>query len=358
MARSSFRGLLCAGPKEVPKLMAYNSMSELPKQDPGATVLIRSAYSTINYKDAMVLKGMKGVAQFPVVPGIDVSGTVVESEDELFKPGDEVIVTGNKIGQSVDGGMAEYCKVQAGWCVKCPPGITMWDSMAIGSAGITAMMCVAHLEEAGALHRWKGTDVPILVTGAGGGLGGISIALLSSLGYRVTASTRRKDQLEGYLKSLGADNVIGGLEPAKGPLGKQLWGGAIDAVGGETLAAILTQMKYRCAVASTGVAGGGDLPTSVYPFILRGVRLLGVDSTMPWNCPGYEEDEESWIRYREERMMLWQRLAASLPMDKLKQIVEATIKLEDVTGEVADRVIKGQVKGRYVVDVHGTGSKL
>ena len=348
-----FRALIRSGKdSQAPRLALkeISSMDMLPKQDPKGEVTIRVTHSTVNYKDAMVLLGQKGVAAFPVVPGIDAAGTVVESKSDEFKNGDEVLITGNKIGQGFDGGYAEYCRVQAGWLVHKPNSLTSWDVMALGSAGITAMMCIDHLEQAGGLTRYKNTSQPVLVTGAGGGLGSIAVSLLSSLGYNVVASTGRVDTLTDYLKELGASEVIGRLPIEQAPLNKQKWCGVIDAVGGETLATAISQTKYRCAVASTGVAGGGQLSTTVYPFILRGVRLLGVDSTLPWNCPGYETDPETWQLYREERQHLWQRLSTELNTSHLKQIA-STVKLTDLTEELAAEVISGKVRGRFVVEI-------
>eukprot|EP01060_Flectonema_neradi_P010388 TRINITY_DN17471_c0_g1_i1.p1 TRINITY_DN17471_c0_g1~~TRINITY_DN17471_c0_g1_i1.p1 ORF type:complete len:352 (+),score=63.14 TRINITY_DN17471_c0_g1_i1:49-1104(+) len=349
----SFRALIRSGKDaQAPRLALkeFASLEELPKQDPKGEVTIKVSHSTINYKDAMVMLGQKGVASFPVVPGIDAAGTVVDSSSPEFKNGDEVLITGNKIGQGIDGGMAEYCRVQAGWLVHKPESLTSWDVMALGSAGITAMMCIDHLEQAGGLVRFKNTDQPVLVTGAGGGLGSIAVSLLSSLGYHVVASTGRVDTLTDYLKGLGATEVIGRLELEKAPLNKQKWCGVIDAVGGDTLSTALSQTKYRCAVASTGVAGGGQLNTTVYPFILRGIRLLGVDSTMPWNCPGYETDPDMWQFYRNERQHLWARLSTELNTQHLQQIA-TTIKLSDLTEDVATDVINGKVRGRYVVEI-------
>ena len=354
-----FRGVVCGG--NTTTLERFDSVGGLPKQDPAANVTVRVSHSCLNYKDAMALAGMKGVCKFPVVGGIDAAG-VVESVDEAqgvgaehapcFKVGDTVVITGNKIGQSIDGGLAERCRVQAGWCVDVPKPLTAWDSMALGSAGITAMMCIQHLEDHANLRDYRGTEHPVLVTGAGGGLGGIAIALLSRLGYTVVASTRRTDTLGPYLRDLGASDVIGGLETSRSPLGKQKWCGVIDAVGGGTLVAAASETMYRCGVASTGVAGGGALPdATVYPYILRGVRLLGVDSTLPWNCPGYETDPALWVRYRTERQALWARLAESIDTPTLQKVVAATISLDKVTAELAGTIIDGKVRGRYVVEV-------
>ncbi|KAJ9447939.1 putative acrylyl-CoA reductase AcuI [Diplonema papillatum] len=365
----SFRALVAKTKGEPLKITKVKGQVPLVTPgDPAANVTVRVKYSTINYKDAMVLLRQPGVAKFPLVPGIDAAGEIVsidesttkENNDLGFSVGDEVIITGNKIGQLLDGGYSDRLKVQAGWLVKRPSNITLWDSMALGSAGITAMMCIKHLQDAGNLVRYRGTASPVLVTGAGGGLGGIAITLLHNMGYRVVASTRRANELGDYLRHLGADDVIGALDSGS-PLGKQVYCGVIDAVGGHTLASALSQTKYRCAVASTGVAGGGELKSTVYPFILRGVRLLGVDSTLPWNCPGYDVEPSAWKMYRQERIELWELLSQHLgpfPASSLRPVVEKTIGLEDVTEDLAQRVISGKVRGRYVIDLGLKASKL
>jgi acrylyl-CoA reductase (NADPH) len=208
------------------------------------------------------------------------------------------------------------------------------------------MQCIMHLEEHAALHPSKGE---VLVTGAAGGLGGIAVAILSQLGYTVVASSGRAESLDGYLRSLGAARVIGRLvhDPAR-PLGEQLWAGCVDSVGGDTLAAVLGQTKYRCGVASTGVAGGGELNTSVYPLILRGIRLLGVDSTLPYNVEGYPaEDNEEWLA---ERMRIWARLDTDLDRGKLHLLSTNEIGLSEVR-EWSETILRGGVQGRIVVDV-------
>ena len=333
------------------RLEEFADYTALPAQDAEANVLVKVTHSTLNYKDAMALAGRKGVSRFPVVAGIDAAGVVVRGSaatatQPALKEGDEVVITGNKIGQNVDGGLSEYLHVQSGWCVQRPEGLTLWDTMAMGSAGFTAMMCIQHLEQHADMKQFRNTDVPILVTGAGGGLGGIAVSFLRSMGYTVVASTRR-EELREYLIGLGATEVIGALGEVTGPLGKQKWGGVIDAVGGTTLVKAVTQTRYRCGIASTGVAAGGDMTgATVFPYILRGLRLLGVDSTLPYTS---QQDAATNERYLAERMQVWEEMVQHFPHDALKSIVKDTIPLEAVTQDVAAEILGGNVRGRYVV---------
>lgn len=325
---------------------SFGSLGDLPQQDPEATVEVDVSHSDLNYKDAMIVLGHKGVVKsWPIVPGIDFAGIVRASRSPLFRPGDAVLLTGNKVGQHFDGGYAERAACQAEWLVPIPAPFDALDAMTVGTAGITAMMCVAHLEAAGGLLPSSGK---VLVTGAAGGLGQMAIAILAAKGYEVTASTGRAEAEGPKLRALGASEVIGRLPKVQKPLQSQLWAGAIDSVGGETLAAVLAGMRYRGAVASTGVAGGGDLQTTVYPFILRGVRLLGVDSTLPWNVPGYPLERERWEAYRCERLALWEQLAQLLPSDLLARLRTRTITLEEVL-PTSREVLEGRVAGRVVV---------
>lgn len=328
-------------------VVVVSSPSELVNQDPASAVTVRVRYSNLNYKDGMIVQGRSGVvSRFPIVPGIDAAGTVIETSSKSVNVGDEVVVTGNKIGQHFDGGFSQLLRVKAEWLLPLPRAFTLKESMMIGSAGVTAMQCIMHLEEHAGLDPTKGE---VLVTGAAGGLGSIAVAILSKLGYSVCASSGRAEALEGYFKALGAARVIGRLEHnPKRPLGAQLWAGAVDSVGGETLAAVLSQTKYRCGVASTGVAGGGELNTSVYPLILRGIRLLGVDSTLPYNVEGYpEEGNETWL---DERRRIWARLEQDLDHEKLHLINQRTIGLSEVQ-EWSKIILAGGVQGRIVVDV-------
>jgi acrylyl-CoA reductase (NADPH) len=325
---ASFRALILheEGGKIVPRLESLDD-SRLPPGD----VTVRVEYSTLNYKDGMILQGQgRLVRQYPHVPGIDFAGTVEESSSPEFKPGDAVILTGWRVGELHWGGYAERARVKADWLVHRPQGLTAKQAMAIGTAGFTAMLAVIALER----HGLKQDLGEVLVTGASGGVGGVAVALLAALGYRIVASTGRPE-LRDYLESLGAaellDRAALAAKPAR-PLDRERWAGAIDAVGGNTLATILTQLKYRASAASCGLAGGSDLPTSVIPFLLRGVSLLGIDSVM---CP------------RDERIVAWDRLARDLPLDRLDRMTEI-VPLADVP-DLAPRILDGAVRGRVVV---------
>jgi acrylyl-CoA reductase (NADPH) len=300
---------------------------------PEGEVTVGVQYSTLNYKDGMILQGQgRLVRAYPHVPGIDFAGTVEASESPAFKPGDKVVLTGWRVGEVQWGGYAEKARVKAEQLVPLPAGLTTRQAMAIGTAGFTAMLAVMALEKHGL--RLGGE---VLVTGATGGVGGTAIALLSSLGYKVVASTGRT-ALKSYLEGLGAAEVIDRSQfanPPTRPLDRERWDGAIDAVGSATLAMILTQLKYRPSVAACGLAGGNDLPTTVIPFLLRGVNLLGIDSVM---CP------------REPRIEAWRRLTRDLPLDRLDRMIEE-IPLSQVAG-LAPRILGGQIRGRTVIDVH------
>ncbi|MGE0258812.1 MAG: MDR family oxidoreductase [Alphaproteobacteria bacterium] len=314
--------------KVVPRLESLDD-SRLPQGD----VTVRVEYSTLNYKDGMVLLGQgRLVRQYPHVPGIDFAGTVEESSSPEFKPGDPVILTGWRVGETHWGGYAERARVKADWLVHRPAALSARQAMAIGTAGFTAMLAVTALEH----HGLKQDLGEVLVTGASGGVGGVAVALLASLGYRVVASTGRPE-LRDYLESLGAAELIDraalAAKPTR-PLDRERWAGAIDAVGGNTLATILTTLQYRASVASCGLAGGSDLPASVIPFLLRGVNLLGIDSVM---CP------------RDERIAAWNRLARDLPLDRLDRMTEI-VPLAKVS-DLAPHILNGQVRGRVVVAV-------
>ncbi|HZB90342.1 MAG TPA: MDR family oxidoreductase [Stellaceae bacterium] len=302
---------------------------------PPGEVTVAVEYSTLNYKDGLVLNGLgRLVRSYPHVPGIDLAGTVERSEAGEVKPGDKVVLTGWRVGELTWGGYAEKARVKASQLVKLPEGLTTKRAMAIGTAGFTAMLAAMALEEHG-LRPDKGD---VLVTGAAGGLGSVAVAVLAKLGYRVVASTGRPDQ-HAYLSDLGAAGFIDRAELAKPPsrpLDSERWAGAIDAVGSTTLATLLTQLKYGASVASCGLAGGNDLPTSVVPFLLRGVNLLGIDSVM---CPV------------ERRKTAWSRLARDLPTAKLDALTE-TVPLEALP-ELGQKILKGGVRGRVVVDLRG-----
>ena len=312
----------------VPRLEAVDE-AELP---PGE-VTVAVEYSTLNYKDAMVLQGIgRLVRNYPHIPGIDFAGTVERSDSPEFKPGDPVILTGWRVGEVHWGGYAEQARVKASWLVRRPQGLSAAQAMAVGTAGFTAMLAVMALER----HGLRPGDGEVLVTGAAGGVGSVAIALLSALGHRVVAATGRPEQRD-YLIELGADDLVEraalAVKPSR-PLDSERWAGAVDAVGGNTLATILTQLKYRASVAACGLAGGSNLPASVIPFLLRGVNLLGIDSVM---CPP------------EERIEAWQRLARELPLDRLERMT-GVVPLSRLPG-LAPKILQGEVRGRTVVDI-------
>lgn len=304
--------------------------SALPEGD----VLVRVFYSDLNYKDGLVVKGLgKLVRKYPHVPGIDFSGVVEESASSRFSPGDEVILTGWRVGEVHWGGYAGMARVKADWLVPLPKGLSLRQAMAIGTAGFTAMLAVMALEEHGLKPENKGE---VLITGAAGGVGSVAVALLANLGYRVAAVTGRADQ-QDYLRGLGATTIVARSEletPAKGPLGPERWSGAIDNVGGAILGNLLGSLCYWGSCASVGNAAGIKFESTVIPFLLRGINLLGIDSA---TCP------------YERRMIAWPRLAQELPMDKLDEVTRV-VPLTSVPAE-ADQILKGQVRGRTVIDV-------
>jgi acrylyl-CoA reductase (NADPH) len=305
------------------------TVSDLPEGD----VLINIDYSTINYKDALAITSSSPIIKnYPMVPGIDFSGTVEETSNNNFKIGDKVILNGFGVGEKYWGGLSQKARVNGNWLVKLPEKFTTKQAMAIGTAGYTAMLCVLALEKNGVTPE-KGE---ILVTGATGGVGSVAISLLAKLGYNVTASSGRAIHSE-YLKSLGAKTVIDRKELSeKGrPLGKEIWAGAIDSVGSHTLANICASIKYGGTVAACGLAQGYDLPTTVMPFILRNVTLAGVDSVY---CP------------IEERTVAWERLAQDLNLAHLDSMI-STITLSEVVS-TANNMLSGKTHGRIIVDVN------
>jgi len=329
---ATFRALVLheEGGKIVPRVEAVDE-DRLP---PGE-VTVAVECSTLNYKDGMILQGIgRLVRNYPHVPGVDFAGTVERSDASEFKPGDPVILTGWRVGETQWGGYAQKARVPASYLVLRPEGISAREAMAIGTAGFTAMLAVIALER----HGLKPDAGDVLVTGAAGGVGSVGVALLSRHGYRVVASTGRPEQRD-YLIELGAAELIDratlAAKPSR-PLDAERWAGAIDAVGGTTLATILTQLKYRAGVAACGLAGGSDLPATVIPFLLRGVNLLGIDSVM---CP------------RGERIEAWQRLVRDLPLDRLDRMTE-TVPLSALPG-LAPKILGGATRGRIVVDVTG-----
>ena len=295
-------------------------------------VTVDVSHSSVNYKDGLAVTG-KGpiIRKFPLIPGIDFSGIVRESSHPKWKKGDQVVLNGWGVGEGHHGGFAEVARVKGDWLVPVPEGWTPADAMAVGVAGYTAMLCVMALEQQGV----KPSSGEILVTGAAGGVGTTAIAILAELGYTVVASTGRTSE-EAFLKELGAASIIDRNEfntPVKA-LAKARWAGCIDSVGSVTLANVISQMKEEATVAACGLAQGMDLPTSVAPFIMRGVKLVGVNSvTTP--IP--------------RRMEAWKRIATDLDLAKLHHLT-THVRLEDVPRIAAD-IVKGQVRGRVVVDI-------
>lgn len=302
---------------------------------PEGEVTVAVEYSTVNYKDGLCIGPGGGlVRSYPHVPGIDFAGTVEASDDPRYAPGDKVVLTGWRVGEAYWGGYAEKARVKADWLVPLPEGLSTRNAMAVGTAGFTAMLAVMALED----HGLAPGAGDVLVTGAAGGVGSVATAILGHLGYSVAAVTGRPET-EGYLRDLGASRIVARdeiNETVKRPLESEEWAGCVDAVGGAMLARVLGQMKYGASVAAVGLAGGAALPATVIPFLLRGVNLLGIDSVMqPY----------------ENRVRAWARVASDLPMDKLEAMVQPAV-LEDLPKLGAD-ILKGQVKGRVVVDVRG-----
>jgi len=301
--------------------------------DPGE-VLIRNSHSSVNYKDALAATGTgRIVRRFPVIGGIDVAGTVVTSGDTRFREGEAVLVTGYGMGVEHDGGYAEYSRVPAEWVVPLPQGMSTADAMAIGTAGFTAALAIMRMEQNGL----KPANGPVVVTGASGGVGSVAVDLLAGLGYEVTAISGKDDQHD-YLRHLGATQVLSRhtLEMGRKPLEKTIWAGAVDPVGGETLAWLTRTMKQHGTIASCGLTAGVELHTTVMPFILRGVSLLGIDSVQ---CP------------MELRRRVWERLASDMRPRHLKEMTR-TIHFEQLP-ETFDALLKGAVKGRVVVEIQG-----
>jgi acrylyl-CoA reductase (NADPH) len=295
-------------------------------------VTVRVEYSALNYKDGLAMTGkVPVVRRFPLTPGIDFAGTVTESTHASFSSGDKVVLNGFGVGEVHSGGFAEKARVNGDWLVGLPEGLSTWHAMAVGTAGYTSMLCVLALEN----HGITPDRGDILVTGAAGGVGSVAVLILSKLGYRVVALTGRMAEAD-YLKDLGAADVIDRQpysEKAR-PLGKELWAGAIDVAGGNTLANVISQMKYGSAVAACGLAESMSLPTSVAPFILRGVTLCGVDSVM------------ASLAKREEA---YKRIVADLDLERLAGLTRE-IGLDDVPAEAA-AILEGKVRGRTVVKV-------
>ena len=319
--------------KESSELVA--SIKELTEdQLPEGTVTVSVEYTTVNYKDGLCFQPKNGlVRQYPHVPGIDFAGTVDASDDSRYQPGDKVVLTGWRVGETHWGGYAQKARVNADWLVPLPDGLTTKQAMAVGTAGFAAMLAVSALEDHG-LQKDQGE---VLVTGASGGVGSIATSILSNLGYQVAAVTGRPETAS-YLSSLGAARIVFRQEidtVSNKPLESETWAGCVDAVGGEMLARVIGQLNYGGSVAAVGLAGGAPLPTSVIPFLLRGVNLLGIDSVMqPY----------------ENRLRAWQRISTDLPLEKLDQMIRPATLSEVPT--LANEILKGQIKGRIVVDVN------
>jgi acrylyl-CoA reductase (NADPH) len=309
---------------------SLTQFDEAELMDGDVTVAVE--WSTVNYKDGLALTGKSPVVRrFPMIAGVDFAGTVLESSHPDWKAGDKVVSTGWGLGETHLGAYAEKARVKGDWLVRLPDGMTTRQAMAVGTAGLTAMLSVLALEK----HGLTPKDGPIVVTGAAGGVGSVAVALLAKLGFHVIASTGRSAE-SGYLKDLGAAEIIDRNElsaPGK-PLAKERWAGGIDSVGSTTLANLLAMTKYRGAIAACGLAGGMDLPSSVAPFILRGVCLLGIDSVM---CP------------IGPRKAAWARLAKDLDHAKLAEITQE-IELDEVF-DIGPKILAGQVRGRLVVKI-------
>jgi len=300
---------------------------------PEGEVTVAVEYSTLNYKDGLCIGPGGGlVRRYPHVPGVDFAGTVEASSDPRYAPGDKVVLTGWRVGEAHWGGYAQKARVRADWLAPLPAGLTTRQAMAVGTAGFTAMLAVMVLEAHG-IAPGRG---PVLVTGAAGGVGSVAVCLLAALGHEVAASTGRPET-EGYLRALGAARIVPRAElaePGGKPLESETWAGCVDAVGGATVARVLKQLKYRCAVAAVGLAGGAEVPLSIVPFLLRGVNLLGIDSV---------------LQPYDDRVRAWARLARDLPLDKLETMVRPAT-LRDLP-ELGRAILKGEVRGRVLVDV-------
>ncbi|MDF1854186.1 oxidoreductase [Pseudooceanicola sp.] len=317
---------------------ASAQIKQLSESDlPEAEVTVAVDYSTVNYKDGLCLspKGGGLVRKYPHVGGIDFSGTVEASDDARYKPGDKVVLTGWRVGEAHWGGYSQKARVKADWLVPLPEGLSTREAMAVGTAGLTAMLAVMALED----HGLTPGHGPVLVTGAAGGVGSVATAILANLGYEVAAVTGRPEQ-EAYLRELGASQIVAReelTEVTRKPLESEQWAGCVDAVAGAMLGRVLKQMKYGSSVAAIGLAGGAAIDGAlITPFILRAVNLLGIDSVMqPYD----------------NRLRAWQRIAKDLPMGKLEAMVQPAT-LADLPGLGRD-ILAGQVKGRVLVDVNG-----
>lgn len=330
MAHEQFQALMLREEGKATKVQLETlTMADLPDND----TLVEVEYSTLNYKDALALTGKgKIVRTWPMVPGIDFAGTVMESRNPAYAPGTKVVLTGWSVGEKYWGGYSRFQRVKSEWLVPLPSGYTTRQAMMVGTAGFTGMLCVLALERAGVTPA----SGPVLVTGAAGGVGSVAVAILSRLGYSVTALTGDPAK-EVYVKDLGASAVANGPEWAESarPLEAQKWAGAVDTVGSKVLARVLAEMDYNGVVAACGLAGGADLPTTVMPFILRAVKLVGVDSVMLPSA---------------SRIPAWERLVKDLPGDVLEKITSRTVALSDVL-QAAEDMLAGKLQGRVLVGI-------
>jgi acrylyl-CoA reductase (NADPH) len=318
---------------------SHGSLSELSDDDlPAGDVIVAVCYSSLNYKDGLAVTGRgRIVRSFPMVCGIDLAGTVESSDSPDWKPGDEVVLTGWGLSETHPGGFTQRQQVRSQWLVGKPTGLSLLQSMAIGTAGLTAMLCVLALEQGGLTPPDADDDGELVVTGAAGGVGSIAVAVLARLGYRVAASTGRPETHD-FLRSLGATTLLDRQELATSsgrPLDRERWTAAVDVVGGETLASVIRQTRYRGTVAACGLTGGNDLPITVLPFILRGVNLMGVDSV---SCP------------TDLRTVAWQRLSHDLPTDLLDSLT--TVEPLRRVPQLAEDIVAGRTRGRVVIDVN------
>ncbi len=330
MAQDQFQALVLREDGKATKAQLETlTLADLPDND----TLVEVEYSTLNYKDALALTGKgKIVRTWPMVPGIDFAGTVIESRNPAYPAGTKVVLTGWSVGEKFWGGYSRFQRVRSEWLVPLPNGFSTRHAMMVGTAGFTGMLCVNALERQGI----SPASGPVLVTGAAGGVGSVAVAVLSRLGYSVTALTGDPAK-DAYVKELGASAIANGPEWAESPraLETQKWSAAIDTVGSKVLARVLAEMDYNGVVAACGLAGGGDLPTTVMPFILRAVKLIGVDSVM---LPSID------------RIPAWERLVKGLPVDVLEKITSRTVSLSEVLGAAED-MLAGKLQGRVLVSI-------
>ncbi len=331
MTNTTFKGVLVTQQDGKP----HAAIQEIPREQlPAGEVLIRVAYSSLNYKDGLAVTGRPGVIrQYPMIPGVDLAGTVEESSSADFKAGDAVVVTGCGTSEFIWGGYAELARMKAEHVVPIPTGMTAAQAMGVGTAGFTAMQSVMALED----HGMKPGGRDVAVTGAAGGVGSVSVAILAKLGYRVVASSGRA-ALTDYLTSLGAAEVIDRnvlSAPSKRPMESERWGGAIDSVGGDTLTGLLRSMAVGTCIASCGLAGGAAFNATVYPLILRGVSILGIDSARVSNT---------------RRREIWGRISTDLELPALDRMID--VQPMSRIFELGEEILKGQTRGRTVIDVN------